>query len=522
MLRVYRCSKNSVCREVFEFKDYADRFFEYLEEKFGKDYKNLLAKPVEDGDYFNFITNLSGDFEFLNEKNNEKYADALSAFNNKRAKVYEHLISNETIDDEIINKNRNTIAKLLDRCDKTVVFESSNVTCLATELKGNSCIAKKDMLVNSAISAPPASKGHGCCIAFLLFLLLLLLLLGLLWWFFLRPWPQSGTLRESVERYCPYVKEKLGLLDNQKSTDELLVTQPDNTQPEVQEPVDEEPAVDPDLEQKKKEEEAKALAEKAKAEAEAKAKKESEAKAKAEAEAKAKAEAEAKAKAEAEAKAKKDAEAKAKAEAAKAKKIPKCKTLKEQGKLPTLGIAFDGSESMTLSYGSSSRLSAAKNAAVNLIKNVDKNVSISLVEINGCPVAKNRGEYSGARRNALIGAINNINPYAYDGKTPLINGLTELSKMLDGVNAESVGILISDGEDTCPFTANMNVCEVAKRIHQKKPLLKIHTILIGDNIDSAACIARHTNGQVFKPRDAIQIKNQIEQAGSTLKKVCEE
>ena len=498
MLRVYRCSKNSVCREVFEFKDYADRFFEYLEEKFGKDYKNLLAKPVEDGDYFNFITNLSGDFEFLNEKNNEKYADALSAFNNKRAKVYEHLISNETIDDEIINKNRNTIAKLLDRCDKTVVFESSNVTCLATELKGNSCIAKKDMLVNSAISAPPASKGHGCCIAFLLFLLLLLLLLGLLWWFFLRPWPQSGTLRESVERYCPYVKEKLGLLDNQKSTDELLVTQPDNTQPEVQEPVDEEPAVDPDLEQKKKEEEAKALAEKAKAEAEAKAK------------------------AEAEAKAKKEAEAKAKAEAAKAKKIPKCKTLKEQGKLPTLGIAFDGSESMTLSYGSSSRLSAAKNAAVNLIKNVDKNVSISLVEINGCPVAKNRGEYSGARRNALIGAINNINPYAYDGKTPLINGLTELSKMLDGVNAESVGILISDGEDTCPFTANMNVCEVAKRIHQKKPLLKIHTILIGDNIDSAACIARHTNGQVFKPRDAIQIKNQIEQAGSTLKKVCEE
>ena len=63
MLRVYRCSKNSVCREVFEYKDYAGRFSSYLEEKFGKDYKNLLAKPVEDGDYFNFITNLSGDFE---------------------------------------------------------------------------------------------------------------------------------------------------------------------------------------------------------------------------------------------------------------------------------------------------------------------------------------------------------------------------------------------------------------------------------------------------------------------------
>lgn len=504
MLRVYRCSKNSVCREVFEYKDYADRFSSYLEEKFGKDYKNLIAKPVEDGEYFNFVTNLSGEFEFLNDKNSEKYAEAITAFNNKRAKVYEHLTSSEIIDDEIINKNRHTIAKLLDKTDRTVVFESSNVTCLATELKGKSTFTKSDVLMQSGKIAAVPSKGHGCCIASLLLLLLLLLLLALLWWFFLRPWPASGTFRESVERYCPYVKEKLGLSDNIKSADDLEVTLPDNTQPKVEEPLEEEQSEDPALEQKEKEdEEALALAEE---------------KAKAEAEAKAKAEAEAKAKALAEEKAKKEAEAKK----AKAKKIPKCKTLKEQGKLPTLGIAFDGSESMILQYGASSRLYAAKNAAKNLIRSVDKNVNISLVEINGCPVAKNRGEYSGARRNDLIRAIDNINPYAYDGKTPLINGLNELSKMLDGVNAESVGILISDGEDTCPFTANMNVCEVAKRIHQKKPLLKIHTILIGDNIDSAACIARYTNGQVFKPKDAIQIKDQIEQAGSTLKKVCEE
>ena len=510
MLRVYRCSKNSVCREVFEYKDYAGRFSSYLEEKFGKDYKNLIAIPVEDGEYFNFVTNLSGEFEFLNDKNSEKYAEAITAFNNKKAKVYEHLTSSEIIEDEIINKNRHTIAKLLDKTDRTVVFESSNVTCLATELKGKSTFTKNDVLMQSGKIAAVPSKGHGCCIASLLLLLLLLLLLALLWWFFLRPWPASGTFRESVERYCPYVKEKLGLTDNIKSADDLEVTLPDNTQPKVEEPLEEEQSTDPALEEKEKEEA------KAKVLAEEKAREDAEAKAKAEAEAKAKAEADAKAKAEA--KAKKEAEAKK----AKEKKIPKCKTLKEQGKLPTLGIAFDGSESMTLQYGGSSRLLAAKNAAKNLIRSIDRNVNISLIEINGCPVSKNRGDYSDARRNDLIRAIDNINPYAYDGKTPLINGLTELAKMLDGVNAESVGILISDGEDTCPFTANMNVCEVAKRIHQKKPLLKIHTILIGDNIDSAACIARYTNGQVFKPKDAIQIKNQIEQAGSTLKKVCEE
>ena len=75
--------------------------------------------------------------------------------------------------------------------------------------------------------------------------------------------------------------------------------------------------------------------------------------------------------------------------------------------------------------------------------------------------------------------------------------------MLDGVNAEAVGILISDGEDTCPFTGNMNLCNVAANIHRAKPKLTIHTILIGDSIDSAACIANITGGKVFKPRDAL-------------------
>ncbi len=68
----------------------------------------------------------------------------------------------------------------------------------------------------------------------------------------------------------------------------------------------------------------------------------------------------------------------------------------------------------------------------------------------------------------------------------------------------------------------MNVCTVAKKIHERQPKLKIHTILIGDSIDSAACIARNTGGQVFKPRDAKQIETFLKQAGASLKKVCEE
>ena len=190
--------------------------------------------------------------------------------------------------------------------------------------------------------------------------------------------------------------------------------------------------------------------------------------------------------------------------------------------MPELAIAFDGSQSMLLKYGYTNRLKAAQKAATDLISNVDKNVKIGFIEINGCPVAKNRGFFGPNSRGALINAINNVNPYAYDGKTPLVNGLNELSKTLDGVNSDAVGILISDGEDTCPFTEQMDVCYVAKKIHERQPKLKIHTILIGDDIDSAACIARNTGGKVFKPKDAGQIEKVLKEAGASLKKVCEE
>lgn len=190
--------------------------------------------------------------------------------------------------------------------------------------------------------------------------------------------------------------------------------------------------------------------------------------------------------------------------------------------MPELAIAFDGSQSMLLKYGYTNRLKAAQKAATDLISNVDKNVKIGFIEINGCPVAKNRGFFGPNSRGALINAINNVNPYSYDGKTPLVNGLNELSKTLDGVNSDAVGILISDGEDTCSFTEQMDVCYVAKKIHKRQPKLKIHTILIGDDIDSAACIARNTGGKVFKPKDAVQIESVLKEAGASLKKVCEE
>lgn len=192
--------------------------------------------------------------------------------------------------------------------------------------------------------------------------------------------------------------------------------------------------------------------------------------------------------------------------------------------MPKLIIAFDGSESMLIDdvAGSSSRLAAAVSAAKHLADTVDKNVEIGLVEINGCPAAKSRGFFLGTQRQALKQTIAGIDPRRYGGMTPLIDGLQRISRMSDGVNADAVGILISDGEDTCAATANLDVCQVAKSIHKRKPRLKIHTILIGKDAGKAACVARITGGKVFSPQNASQLDANLQSSGSEMKKVCEE
>ncbi len=203
-------------------------------------------------------------------------------------------------------------------------------------------------------------------------------------------------------------------------------------------------------------------------------------------------------------------------------KLPKCRDLKAKGKMPRLAVAFDGSGSMMLPYGGTTRLNAAKSAGVDLVNSIDKNVEIGFVEINGCPTSKNHGFFAPSQRASLISTIKNVFPNERDNKTPLVHGLNTLSKMLDGVNSDDVGILISDGVDTCGITHSVDLCSLAQKLHQRKPRLKVHVILISDEVEGAKCIANITGGKVYKPRDVNQIRVSLKQAGADLKKVCED
>lgn len=207
------------------------------------------------------------------------------------------------------------------------------------------------------------------------------------------------------------------------------------------------------------------------------------------------------------------------------RKLPRCSVLREQKKLPELIMAVDGSYSMMeedvrASGGWQTRLTSAHEAALQLVDNIDRNVTVGLVEISGCNFGSIiRGKYGAQGRSALKNNITNIFPK--DNGTALVKGIYAMANMVTG-KGESVGILLSDGLDTCLGTANVNLCQVASEIHSRLPNFKINVVMIGSEAEKLRCVAEITGGKVYTPRSAGEFSSQLQAAGATLKEVCEE
>lgn len=205
--------------------------------------------------------------------------------------------------------------------------------------------------------------------------------------------------------------------------------------------------------------------------------------------------------------------------------LPKCETIVKQGKMPNLIIATDGSGSMiNLLSDGSMRIDAAIKAAHALIDQVDKNVPIRLFGIQGCPLARDYGTFSGNERQRLKAAVAQTNPLLqsipFQVLTPLVSGMRGMASAAPA-NADSIGVLISDGVDTCDGTEDLNLCEVARQIHKSKPHLKIHVVLIGEDAPDAKCIADITGGKVYKPGNTKALIEDLKNAGKSLQKVCQ-
>lgn len=206
-------------------------------------------------------------------------------------------------------------------------------------------------------------------------------------------------------------------------------------------------------------------------------------------------------------------------------KLPKCTTIKQQGQMPQLIMITDGSGSMLAPLPDGSlRIAAAIEAGHAVVDAIDQNVPIRLFGMQGCPLARDYGTFSGSNRAALKRAIAQTNPLMSPRPlqvlTPLVSALQGMANVA-GKDNDSVGILISDGLDTCNNTKHTDLCGLARQIHAAKPKLKINVVLIGNEAASAQCVAQITGGKVYRPDNARDLVTSLKQATQSLVKVCE-
>ncbi len=90
------------------------------------------------------------------------------------------------------------------------------------------------------------------------------------------------------------------------------------------------------------------------------------------------------------------------------------------------------------------RITAAKHAASDVVRQIPGDVNIGLVLIEDCDRARSVGIFAPSERGTLLSKLQMIQPVS---GTPLADGIARAGEMLDGVNKESVMLVVSDGEE---------------------------------------------------------------------------
>jgi hypothetical protein len=151
------------------------------------------------------------------------------------------------------------------------------------------------------------------------------------------------------------------------------------------------------------------------------------------------------------------------------------------------------------------RIVTAKQATVNVIQRLPKDVGTGLVVVDQCPGgARNLGRFSPSQRGQMISRLNQLSPHQ---GTPLADGLLQGGELADGVTRQSTILLVSDGEESC----GGDPCFVARNLKRKKPHLKINVIDIGGT-GAASCAAEITGGKVYTVSNVNELNTAVERA----------
>jgi hypothetical protein len=150
------------------------------------------------------------------------------------------------------------------------------------------------------------------------------------------------------------------------------------------------------------------------------------------------------------------------------------------------------------------RMTAARQAALNMARRAPSDANIGLVLVEECPSARNAGFYPPARRGALTGILQGVQPR---GGTPLADGIAQAGRMVDGVKREALMVVISDGAESC----GRDPCAEAAALVRAKPHLKINVVDI-TGTGAANCVAQIGRGRVFTARNAEEVAAMTRQA----------
>lgn len=150
------------------------------------------------------------------------------------------------------------------------------------------------------------------------------------------------------------------------------------------------------------------------------------------------------------------------------------------------------------------RMEVAKHSLTQMVNDLHPAIDMRIVTFDGCRAPVDHGEFNLAQRPALIQGIQGL--VADDG-TALSASLETAASTMNGRDRGGVIVMFVDGADGC----GRNVCEVAQRIAQEQPRLKVNLINISNN-SLADCIADRTGGQVYSANNASQLAVALEQA----------
>lgn len=150
------------------------------------------------------------------------------------------------------------------------------------------------------------------------------------------------------------------------------------------------------------------------------------------------------------------------------------------------------------------RISAAKQSAISVAKQIPPDVNVGLVLIKDCPSGVVVRKPAAGGRNQLLNQLQTISP---DAGTPLANGVAQAGSLVDGVNREAVILVVSDGAESC----NGDPCAIAAQLARSKPHLKINVVDI-QGTGAGNCLATSTGGKVFTAKNVDELLSTMNQA----------